>query len=191
MSLSTGLGAPARDRARSETPRHTFQHFFRHTGLVGAGLLALALTAGCDNRVAVQPADVVVSCFDGDGCFEKGHAAESEPSNPDPSVTSDNYARAAAYYEKACDYDHGAGCRSGGMIYMMGMSGVIQDQSKAIAMMQRSCELEHAEGCSRLGDFYEDGWGMTPDPDLAAEAYRTACDLGDRGACRSAKRYEG
>jgi TPR repeat protein len=162
----------------------------RHAALAGAGLLALLLTAGCDNGAITQPADVVVSCFDADSCFEKGHAAESESTNPDPSVTSDNYARAAAYYEEACDYDHGAACRMGGMIYMIGISGVIQDQSKAFAMMERSCELEHAEGCGRLGDFHEDGWGVTPNPELAAEAYRTACALGDRGACRSARRYE-
>jgi len=159
---------------------------------VGALLLVLASASACDNRVAVQPADVVVTCFDADDCFEKGRAAEDEPSNPDPAVTSDKYARAAAYYEEGCGDDHGPACVSGAMIFLMGISGVTQDQAKAIAMMDRACDVGHAEGCFRLGEVYEDGmWGVGQDRALALEYFETACDAGSRNACRGARRVGG
>jgi len=160
----------------------------RTVAALAAGLLVLVLATACDNRVAVQPSDVVVSCFGGEECFEKGYAAETAPSSPDPDVADDKYARAAAYYDEGCDADHGAACLSGGMIYMMAPSGVIQDQPRAARMIEKSCALEHADGCSRAGDIYEDGWGVTPDVEQAAAYYQQACDLGHRAACHAAKR---
>jgi len=159
---------------------------------VGVLLLVLVSAAACDNRVAVQPADLVVTCLDGDDCFEKGRAAEDEPTNPDPSVTSDKFARAAAYYDEGCSYDHGPACVSGAMILLMGMSGVTQDQATAIGMMDRACDVGHAEGCFRLGEVYEDGmWGVEQDRALALEYFETACDGGSRNACRGARRVGG
>lgn len=148
--------------------------------------LLLALGAACHNRISATPL-ILVDCIDADECFEIGALAEAEPSVPDASKN-DEYARAVAHFDAACELDHAAACMRGSMIYWLGPSPLEQDLAKSVAMMERSCELEYPEGCSRLGDIYENGWGVKPSPARALELYQQACEGGYQIACFEAKR---
>ena len=151
--------------------------------------LVLALGSACENRISATPL-AQVDCLDADECFAIGAAAEDEPALPD-AAKNDKYARAAAHFDAACELDHAAACMRGAMIYWLGPSPLAQDLAKSVAMMERSCELEYPEGCSRLGDIYENGWGVKPSPARALELYKQACEGGYRIACSEAKRLGG
>ena len=176
---------------RSTASRRSVASHQRAAATIALACIVSVGTAACDNRVEVQPADIVVSCLDADECYRAGHDAETSLSNPDPSVSDDKYARAAAYYEAGCELDHGAACQGAAMIYIVSASGVKPDAAKALALMSKSCELENFEGCGRLGDMYDNGWAVAPDRAQAREFYGRACDGGYRPACMDVKRLGG
>ena len=157
--------------------------------VLAAMSLLLIVGAACNNSISATP-QIQVNCAGADECFKIGAKAESEPSNPDPSKD-DQYARAVAYYDEACLFDHAKACMSGSMIYWLGPSPVAQDLAKSLAMMERSCELEFSEGCGRLGDMYDNGWGVQPDRARALELYQQACAGGYQMACMDANRLSG
>ncbi len=151
--------------------------------------LLLALGAACGNTISATP-QLQVDCVEADECFKIGALAENEPAIPDASKN-DKYARAAAHFDAACELDHALACMRGSMIHWLGPSPVAQDLAKSVTMMERSCELEHHEGCGRLGDMYENGWGVQPSRARALALFQQACASGYQMACFDAKRLGG
>ncbi|MBI1338789.1 sel1 repeat family protein, partial [bacterium] len=60
-----------------------------------------------------------------------------------------DFSRARALYQKACDGGQAAGCTNLGWLYGNGR-GVAQDFGRARELFQKACDGGEAQGCSNL-----------------------------------------
>ena len=86
-------------------------------------------------------------------------------------------ARAAQFYEHACDGGHTEACS---------ILGLIRDGGE---VYKEACDGGDAEGCWHLGNIYEEGDGESRDYGRAQESYRLACAGGYAQGCRDLARY--
>ena len=86
-------------------------------------------------------------------------------------------ARAAQFYEHACDGGHTEACSTLGLIRYGG------------ELYKEACDGGDAEGCWHLGNIYEEGDGASRDYGRARESYRLACAGGYAQGCRDLARY--
>ncbi len=86
-------------------------------------------------------------------------------------------ARAAQFYEHACDGGHTEACS---------ILGLIRDGGE---VYKEACDGGDAEGCWHLGNIYEEGDGESRDYGRAQESYRLACAGGYAQGCINLARY--
>ena len=86
-------------------------------------------------------------------------------------------ARAAQFYEHACDGGHTEACSILGLIRYGGV------------VYKEACDGGDAEGCWHLGNIYEEGDGVPRDNGRAREYFRLACAGGSAQGCRDLARY--
>lgn len=146
----------------------------------GGGFMCLKLIC-TDPAVACEANDVKgceALCTSGlaDGCsllaaiYENGTGVAQD------------YAKAVAFYEKACELRSVWDCYYVGYLYNVGTS-VPQDFAKALAYFQQACDEGSADGCASLGGMYVLGTGVAEDFAKAGELYQKACDGGNADGC--------
>ena len=100
----------------------------------------------------------------------------------DGSGTPVDQAKAATYFEKACDLGYGSACFVMAKTLRAG-SGVVEDDRKANALLRRTCELGDGEGMHGAGINYAEGRGVPGNQALAIEQFEQGCNLGDGWGC--------
>jgi hypothetical protein len=109
------------------------------------------------------------------GSCESGHAADCTAEG-DALWSSDNdadFARAGAFYQKACDWHDGDGCAR---LYELAKLDMPRDEKKLAAIAIRGCEAKSAQCCASVGDHYEEGKGLERDHPRAIAARAVACE---------------
>jgi TPR repeat protein len=99
-----------------------------------------------------------------------------------------DHARAAEFYQRACDAKNGPGCRNLAALYGSGRGakeGIAKDPAKAAEYHARGCDLKHAESCYYLGIDHQMGDGVAKNDTRAAELYTIACHAGYAEACNN------
>lgn len=90
-----------------------------------------------------------------------------------------NEARAAAYFRKACDGHDAWGCEFLGTLYNFGSTdriSVMPDPAKAVSLYARACVAGLVYTCTDVADAYLTGRGARVDPHLATSIYRAVCE---------------
>lgn len=93
-------------------------------------------------------------------------------------------AKAARFWEKACDVKHDRACHMISEMYHYGV-GVEKNQSLAERMRKTSCDRGHADCCHALGVAYLTSTGKDRDASKALEPLSRACERGHGGACHN------
>ncbi|MDR3157945.1 MAG: sel1 repeat family protein [Zoogloeaceae bacterium] len=117
-------------------------------------------------------------------CLETAEAYEEG----DGSLRQD-YAKAAALYEKVCAKENGSGCERLGNLYENG--NVLQKNAEkaaelyamAIRYHEKSCADGDGEGCFHLGALYDNGERMKQDSRKAFSYYKKGCTHKDGKSC--------
>jgi TPR repeat protein len=123
-------------------------------------------TAKCDARVGA-------ACNEAGVYYKTGKAA-----------TPIDEARAATFYQRACDLKNAWGCTNLGTLYKLGR-GVTQDFARAAALHKQACDLKNGQGCADLGLLYSEGRGVSKDEARAVALYEQACNGGSAYGCRA------
>jgi TPR repeat protein len=61
--------------------------------------------------------------------------------------------------------------------------GVAEDKPAALALLRQAAAQRNAKAINFVGSFYEDGWAVERDMDVAADHYRQAAEGGDFRGC--------
>jgi TPR repeat protein len=172
----------------------------------GRGLvpLALALLAGCAPPMVcvyvlppqgthgsdaaglpkhLDPLERSCSLGDARGCNSLGYLYDYGEGG-----VSEDRARAAELYRRACDGKNGAGCGNLANLYHSGRgakAGVAKDPARAFEYASRGCELKHGQSCYNLGVDYQMGDGVGKDQARAVEFYTIACRENYPEACNN------
>ena len=93
-------------------------------------------------------------------------------------------AKAARFWEKACDVKHDRACHMISEMYHYGV-GVEKNQSLAERIRKTSCDRGHADCCHALGVAYLTSTGKDRDSSKALEPLSRACERGHGGACHN------
>jgi len=132
---------------------------------------ALWANKACEGKEAEQCVELGLSCYRD---FRASSAEE-------------DFSRAAALFQIACDGGVAAGCYNVGVFYAGG-TGVPKDKTKAAAFFQKACDGGSANGCYRIGAMYAHGTGVSQDKARAAALYQKGCDGHSKEACDALKR---
>jgi len=106
-------------------------------------------------------------------CFRLGLIHDGDP-DPLSRLVHDR-ARAAVFFNIACEEGDARACNALGLKYFEG-DGVARDQARAVALFDKSCVLDHPRGCFNLALSYESGKGIKVDGARAAALYERACE---------------
>jgi hypothetical protein len=87
-------------------------------------------------------------------------------------------ARAAGYYQKACEGRSSAGCLNLGLFY-----AAREDYARAVELYERACSDGWAPACHQLAATYEQGDGVARDVPRAVSLYTQACDGEHADSC--------
>ena len=93
-------------------------------------------------------------------------------------------AKAATFWEKACNVKHDRACHMISEMYHYGV-GVEKNQSLAERIRKTSCDRGHADCCHALGVAYLTSTGKDRDSSKALEPLSRACERGHGGACHN------
>jgi TPR repeat protein len=110
--------------------------------------------------------------------------AKSDYDQGQKAQTKEDYAKAAAFHEKACDLGETDSCVSIGLYYRTGYE-IKQDEKKALALYKKACDKGNMEGCWSFGFMYEYSEGLEIDVKKANEFYKKSCDGGYAEGCSS------
>ena len=90
-----------------------------------------------------------------------------------------NTVMAERWFRKAAERGLDWGMYNLATLLTLGEGGVREDKVSAFLWLQRSAELGHVKSINILGGFYEDGWVVRQDRDVARDHYRRAAIGGD------------
>jgi TPR repeat protein len=138
----------------------------RHAALASCCSLTLTLAASCSGDEGARKPKLEGEGRDFNRLGANYANGEGVPQD---------YAKAANYYQKACDADFPLGCSNLGALSARGQ-GLAKDDKKAATLFRRACDMGDALGCVNLGMVYESGAGIQSDPVKARAAYKKACD---------------
>jgi TPR repeat protein len=93
-----------------------------------------------------------------------------------------DYGRAKALFEQACNLSDADACSNLGLLYQEA-HGVPQDYAQAIKFFQKSCDLGGADGCADLGNAYWRGYGAEHNNAQAVYWNTRSCDAGSGAGC--------
>ena len=99
-------------------------------------------------------------------CCEHGWGCATDP------------AKAAEWYRAAADRDLDWGMYNLATLLALGR-GVDEDKEKALALFRKAAALGHPKSATMVGSFYEDGWTVEHDLDVATGFYRQGAEGGD------------
>ncbi|TKX28324.1 hypothetical protein CQA38_08110 [Campylobacter sp. MIT 12-5580] len=94
----------------------------------------------------------------------------------------EKYHEAASFFQKGCNFGHGAGCAELGILYYEGW-GVRQSFEKAASFTQKACDLGHGFGCGQIARLYALGEGVKQDFKKSFSFAQKGCDLNDALGC--------
>ena len=97
------------------------------------------------------------------------------------SATSQDYAKAREWYEKAADGGNSDAMVSLGLLYANGQ-GVAQDYAKAREWYEKAAAKDNAVAMNNLGWLYQNGWGVAQDYAKASDWFEKAADKGNADA---------
>ncbi len=98
-------------------------------------------------------------------------------------LAADNAAKAATFFDQACQGGSGTGCSALGVLYQFG-EGLDKDVDQAKNLFAQACERKEETGCSFLGLMLLNGEGVAKDPSTAVTYLSQACQiLPDSDAC--------
>jgi len=95
-----------------------------------------------------------------------------------------NYQKAAALYQKACDLDGVVGCNILASNYRDGTEDMPQNYEKAISLFQRSCTLGDPSACEDLVKMFTQNLGGIQNAKTKKHTLQKACDLGSQASCQ-------
>jgi len=95
-----------------------------------------------------------------------------------------DYARALARYERACEGGNMSGCNSLGHMHHNAL-GVPQDYARALALYERACEGGNMIGCNNLGAMHGTARGVPQDTARALALFERACEGGGMRGCNA------
>jgi TPR repeat protein len=141
----------------------------------GADCLRLAYALGSRDKKGAEA--YVKACDQGMGkaCFDIGYRYEQGEEVPK------DLARAAGFYEKACEGDDPDTCVNLAMLYQGG--GLPLDYPRAGAILDRGCQAGSSLSCFNLASLHKSGTGVPKDPARSAALLAESCRLGFRKAC--------
>jgi TPR repeat protein len=87
-------------------------------------------------------------------------------------------ASAASWYKAAADRGMAWAMYNYAMLLMQG-DGVAEDRPAALALFCKAAGMGHVKAMNFIGSFYEDGWVVDRDMDVAADHYARAAAGGD------------
>lgn len=94
-----------------------------------------------------------------------------------------NYQQAAHYYQLATDQGLNWGMYNLANLLIKGL-GIPKDLAKAFQLYLQAAQTGHAKSMNLIGRFYEEGWIVEADLDIATSWYRRSASAGDfRGQC--------
>ena len=103
-------------------------------------------------------------------------------------------ARAARFYERACQGRHAESCLDLGSMTRFGV-GVAADEargaafdSRGIGLYDEACKGGDATACYELAGKYDFGLGVPKDAARAAALYKQACEVGESMGCSALER---
>jgi hypothetical protein len=95
-------------------------------------------------------------------------------------------AKARKWFRKACDLGYGHGCIN--LATSRLQSKDRKEQAKAAKLLVTWCDKKEKRACKWLGVAYTRGFGVKKSRAKAKEAFKKGCSLGDKQACRYAKK---
>lgn len=134
-----------------------------------------AIPVFVDNTKLLQ--SEIEKCSNGDSraCFGAGSLYDTGEGG-----IKQDLAKAAIYYEKACNGGNFDGCINLGGLYYAG-DGVAKDANKAKKLYIKACDLGGSVGCGAAGNMSN----MSKDRNEALKYFKKACDLGDENGCKA------
>lgn len=152
---------------------------YQGNGLAREPILAAALY-GRELTLLSQACEAgdAARCYEAGIAFDLGDPAAGDSSAKDP-------ARAAAFYQKACDAGSAQGCCEVAGKYESGI-GVAKDDFRASDLYSKACNAGYLRGCTGLAAKYEFGMGIAKNLLRARQLWEKACSMGDEFSCASA-----
>lgn len=133
-----------------------------------------------DHESANTGSESLSTCSGGDfeDCIESGRRYQF-------GAVPIDLARAAEFYERACDGGHAEGCLSLCILGFMYLDGdwAPQDSAHAAQLFELACNGGDAGACWLLAYMYERGEGVPMDMEVAVQMYERACKGGDAAGC--------